>query len=94
MINMFLNAKYTHVRNSCTCFIYYFVVSNQFTGVRRRQEMKNVMLLCKIQIKKCSNELSTKALLGQKYALIDSKSRIQIVLEWVFLQFILRNKCF
>ena len=52
MINMFLNAKYTHVRNSCTCFIYHFVVSNQFTGVRRRQEMKYVMLLCKIQIKK------------------------------------------
>ena len=51
MINMFLNIKYAHVRNSCTCFIYHFVVSNQFTGVRRRQ-MKYVMLLCKIQIKK------------------------------------------
>ena len=47
-----------------------------------------------VLLKKCSDELSTKALLGRKYALVDSTSRIQIVLEWVFLQVILHNMCF
>ena len=44
--------------------------------------------------KKCSNELSTKALLGRKYALVDSTSRIQTVLELVFQQVILHSSCF
>ena len=45
-------------------------------------------------IKKYSNKLSMKALEGWKYTLVDSTSRIQIVLEWVFLQVILRNSCY
>ena len=44
--------------------------------------------------KKCSNKLSTKALLGRKCVLDDSTFRIQTVLEWVFLQVICLNSCF
>ena len=50
--------------------------------------------ICKMYFQKCSNELSTKAPLVWKYALVDSTSRIQTVLEWVFLQVILPNSCF
>ena len=44
--------------------------------------------------KKCSNELSTKALLGRKCVLDDSTFRIQTVLEWVFRQVIFLSSCF
>ena len=47
-----------------------------------------------ICFKKCSNELRTKALVGWKYALIDSTFRIQTVSEWVFQPVIFRSSYF
>ena len=44
--------------------------------------------------KKYSNKLSMKAREGWKHVLVDSTSRVQTVLEWVFLQVILQSSCF
>ena len=62
--------------------------------MRGFQPLLKLISVCLGEVQKCSNELSTKALLGWKQVLVERTFRIQTVLEWVLKQVILLSSCF
>ena len=76
------------------CFIFTLTHQAELSYLRLWNWIIRSLTSIKTSHEKYSNKLSMKALEGWKYTLVDSTSRIQIVLEWVFLQVILRNSCY